>query len=157
MSITPIDILHTQFKTTLRGYSKAQVDEFVRAAGEALEGAFREKCELQRKVDQLQEDVDRVRKIESTMTEALTLAQKSADEVRAAAHKQAEVIIQEAEHARVRMTADAQTEAEKYRADVELLQATRDRFESEFKSMLGVYQDWLDRRKGTDLIRSEVA
>jgi cell division initiation protein len=157
MSITPIDILHTQFKTTFRGYSKAQVDEFVRAAGEALEGAFREKCELQRKVDQLQEDVDRVRKIESTMTEALTLAQKSADELRAAAHKQAEAIIQEAEHARVRLTADAQTEAEKYRADVELLQATRDRFESEFKAMLGVYQDWLDRRKGTDLIRSEVA
>ena len=157
MSITPIDIIHTQFKTTLRGYSKAQVDEFVRAAGEALEYAIREKCELQRKVDQLQEDVDRVRKIESTMTEALTLAQKSADELRAAAHKQAEAIVQEAEHARVRMTADAQTEAEKYRADVELLQATRDRFESEFKAMLGVYQDWLDRRKGTDLIRSEVA
>ena len=57
MSITPIDILHTQFKTTFRGYSKAQVDGFVRAAGEALEGAVRERCELQRKIDQLQEDV----------------------------------------------------------------------------------------------------
>ena len=98
-----------------------------------------------------------MRKIESTMTEALTLAQRSADELRVAAHKQAETIIQEAEQSRVRMTADAQTEAERYRADVELLQATRDRFESEFKAMLGVYQDWLDRRKGIDLIRSEVA
>ena len=156
MSITPIDILHTQFKTTLRGYSKGQVDEFVRSAGEALEGALREKCELLRKIDQLQEDVDRVRKIESTMTEALTLAQKSADEVRAAAHKQAEAILQEAELARVRMSVDAQKEAEKYRADVELLQATKARFESEFRAMLDVYHDWLDKR-GSDIVRSEVA
>lgn len=157
MSITPIDILHTQFKTTLRGYSRSQVDDFARSVGEALEGVLRERCELQRKIDHLQEDVDRVRKIESTLTEALTLAQKSADEIRAAAHKQAEAILQEAELARVRVTVDAQKEAEKYRADVELLQATKGRFESEFRAMLNVYHDWLDKRGVSEVVRSEVA
>lgn len=155
--ITPIDMLHTQFKTKLRGYNKNQVDEFVKLASESLELALREKSELQRRVNTLQEEVDRVRRIETTMTEALTLAQKSADEVRAAAHKQAEAILQEAEQARVKMTVDAQKEAEKYRADVELLQATRDRFEAEFRAVLNVYEELLDRRKSDNTVRTEVA
>ena len=61
MSLTPVDILHTEFKTAIRGYSRAQVDEFVRSAREALEAAFRDNCELQRKIEQLQEEVDRQR------------------------------------------------------------------------------------------------
>lgn len=157
MSLTPVDILHTQFKTALRGYNKGHVDEFVRSVTDALETALKEKCELQRKVETLQEEVDRVRKIESTMTEALTLAQRSADEHKANAHRQAEMILSEAEQARVRLTVEAQREAERYRADAALVQATRDRFETEFRAMLASYAEWLDRRKSTEQVSAEVA
>jgi cell division initiation protein len=157
MTLTPVDILHTEFKTSFKGYNRAQVDDFVHAAADALERVLRDKCDLQHKVDQLQEEVDRIHKIESAMSEALTLAQKSADEARAAAHRQAELILQEAEQARVRMTVDAQRDVERYRSDVELLQTTRDRFEAEFRAVLGVYQELLDRRKSGDVVHSEVA
>lgn len=157
MSLTPIDILHTQFKTSFKGYNRAQVDEFVGSVGNSLEEVLREKCELQRKIDQMQQEIDRVRNIESTMTEALTLAQKAADEIRSSAHKQAELILQEAEQARVQMTIDAQKAVERFRIDAELLEVTRDRFESEFRAMLGRYADWLDKRKPNEMIHSEVA
>ncbi|MCE5322838.1 DivIVA domain-containing protein [bacterium] len=157
MSITPVDILHTEFKTAFKGYNKAQVDEFVCSVRQALEEALKDKNELARRLDTLQEEVERIRKIESAMTDALTVAQKSADEVRSSAHKQAELILKEAEQSRVQMTVEAQKEAEKYRADVELIQATRDRFESELRGMLTSYLEWLDRRKSGEQAKSEVA
>ena len=78
MAITPVDIVHTQFKTSFKGYNRGQVDEFVRPVTDALEDALREKSELQRRIHALQDDLDRVKKIESAMSDALTLAQKSA-------------------------------------------------------------------------------
>ena len=157
MALTPVDILHTEFKTAIRGYNKNQVDEFLRSAGEALEMALRGKAELQRRIDSLQEEVDQVREIKSALTEALVVAQKSADDLRSTAHRQAELILQEAEQSRIRLTADVQTEAEKRRAEIALLQATRDRFETEFRAMLSSYSEWLDRRRPEELSRSEVA
>jgi len=153
MALTPVDILHTQFKTSIRGYSKQQVDEFVRAAREALEGVLAEKTALQRRLEAIEEDVARVRKIESTLSNALTMAQRSADELKANAHQQAEMILREAEQARVRMTVDAQQETEKLRTEAALLESARDRFEAEFRALLGGYSEWLDKRSAAAELR----
>lgn len=157
MALTPVDIQHIQFKTAFKGYNKGSVDEFVRNVSEALEEALKQKSDMQHQIDGLQAEVDRVRKIETAMTNALMLAQKSADELRAGAHRQAEMILQEAEQSRVRMTVEAQTHAEKYRTEIALLSATKDRFESEFRAILSGYMEWLERRKTGDEARAEVA
>ncbi len=157
MALTPVDMLHAEFKTRLRGYNKNQVDEFIRTAAESLEAALKDRAELQRKLDALQEEVDQVRQIRATLTDALTVAQRSADDLRASAHQQAEAIIKEAEVARVQLMADAQAEAEKYRTEISLLQATRDRFEAEFRALLSGYNQWLDKREPEKSARSEVA
>ena len=146
MAMTPIDILHTQFKAALRGYNKHHVDEFVRSVREALEQALSERSELQRRVEALEEELERIRKIESTMSNALTLAQKSADDVRTNAHRQAEMILREAEQSRVRMMVEAQQEAERLRVDIAQLEATRDRFAAEFRAMLSAYREILEKR-----------
>ncbi len=155
MSLTPIDILHTQFRTGIRGYNKRQVDEFLLSVRQALEQALDEKAELSRRVEALDEEVERIRGIEATMTSALTLAQKTADELRSNAHRQAEMILRESEQERVRMTIEAQKEAEKFRSEIELLRATRSRFEAELRAMLSAYLEWLDRGLPTAVIASE--
>ncbi len=157
MALTPVDILHTEFNSSLRGYNKDQVDEFVDAVGKSLELAIKEKAELGRKLDSLEEEIGQVRQMKTTLADALTLAQKNADELRANAHKQAELILMEAEQARVKLMADVQVEAEKHRAEIALLQAQRDRFETEFRAMLTGYSEWLNRRESDELVRSAVA
>ena len=157
MALTPVDILHTEFKTAFRGYNMNQVDDFVDAVSEALEAALKDKADLGRKLDALEEEVDQVREMKSTLADALTIAQRNADELRANAHKQAELILQEAEQSRVKRVADVQAEAEKCRTEIALLQAQRDRFETEFRAMLAGYSEWLERRGSVDLVRSEVA
>ena len=157
MSLTPLDILHTQFKSAFRGYNTNQVDDFVGAVAQALEAALKEKADLARRVESLEEEIDEVRRMKATLADALAVAQRSADELRASAHRQAELIIAEAEQARVKLVADAHAEAEKVRAEITLLQAQRDRFEAEFRAVLASYAEWLDRRGRDELVRSEVA
>jgi len=147
MALTPVDILHMQFKTSFRGYDKQHVDEFVRMVREALEDALTEKSGLQHRVESLDAELERIRKIESTMAGALTLAQKSADELKINAHREAEMILREAEQERVRLAVDAQRGAEKLRGDIASLQATRDRFEAEFRATLAAYQELLGKRQ----------
>jgi len=157
MALTPVDILHTEFKSAFRGYNKDQVDEFADSVSEALESALRDKADLARRVDSMQEEIDQVREMKTTLADALAVAQRNVDELRANAHKQAELIVAEAEQARVKMTADVQVEAEKLRAEIALLRAQRDRFETEFRAMLSGYSEWLDRRGRDELVHSEVA
>lgn len=157
MALTPVDVLHTRFRTALKGYNRAQVDEFVRRVTESLDEALREKSELIRRIEALEQEVRRVREIESTMTEALTLAQKTADEVKANAHRRAEMIVAEAEQSRVRMTVEAQREAEKLRSEIDILRSARDRFEAELRSLLKGYLEWLDRRSSDTQEQAEVA
>jgi cell division initiation protein len=157
MALTPVDIQHIEFKTAIRGYSKSQVDDVMRQMAEALDEAVRDRRELQRRVEGMEDEVGRVKRMEAAISDALTLAQKTAEETRANAHKQAELILAEAEQSRVKMTVEAQKETERYRADIELLQATKERFEIEFRSLLEVYSEWLDRRGPGEVLHSEVA
>lgn len=146
MSLTPVDIIHTRFKTVLRGYSKRQVDAFVNSVRESLEQAAAEKADLQRRLEAALEELERFRKIEATMSSALTLAQRAADDVRANARRQAEMILQEAEQSRVRMMIDAQREVERLEAEIGRLEALRDRLAAELLSTLEAFRDLLQRR-----------
>ncbi len=147
MQLTPIDIHHTTFNTSFRGYRKSEVDAFLRAALETVETLVKEKVEIERKAEAAQQEADRLRSVESTMSSALVLAQQGADEIRANAHKEAKLILTEAEQARVRMTIESQRDLEKCKAEMGLLREERGRFESEFRRMLLDYVDWIDSHK----------
>ena len=139
MALTPVDIVHTEFKSSLKGYKKSQVDEFVKNVMETLEQSIREKTELQRKYDSLKSELDKIKRIETTLAETLVVAQKAADEIKSNAHKTAELIIQEAEQAKAKTSIEAQIEIERNRSDIALLQSTRSRFEADFKTLLTSY------------------
>ena len=157
MSLTPVDIIHTKFGTAFGGYRKSDVDSFLDEARKSIEQLIQEKSELQRVCLELQDEVTRVRAIESTLAQVLTTAQSVAEDVKANAHKQAATILQEAEVARVRMTIEAQQSAEKCRAEIGLLESTRDRFECELKGLVTGYLEMLDRMKRQDNSEADVA
>lgn len=157
MALTPVDIIHTKFPTALRGYKKSEVDEFVDEARRTIEQLIQEKSELQRSCCELRGEVGRVKAIESTLAEVLTTAQSVADDVKAQAHKQAEIILQEAEVARVRMTIEAQQSAEKCRVEINMLESTKDRFEIELKSLISGYLEMLERNKQQNSKEEDVA
>jgi cell division initiation protein len=155
MELTQIDVLHTQFKRGVRGYSCAQVDSFLREVAASIETYSTERAQLRDKVESLTSEVDRCRQIESTMNSALVLAQKTADELKANAHREAEVILREAEQAGGRRAAEANEELVELQSQIRTLREERDRLESEFRAFVRSCSEWLDRQSASRAVAAE--
>jgi cell division initiation protein len=96
MKITPLDIQQMQFRTSLRGYQKREVDHFLEDVAQTVEGLTRETQAL--------------KKSESTLSHSLMTAQAFTDDLKQAAQRDAELIMKEAELKAAELLREAQAE-----------------------------------------------
>ncbi|MGC8783518.1 MAG: DivIVA domain-containing protein [Armatimonadota bacterium] len=136
--LTPIDITNKRFRRALRGYRTNEVDEFLAEIGADYEAVVVENARLKEQVAQMQQELERYRAIEEAMKEALVLAQRTADELRASAHREAEVIRAQAE-------LQVRQQFEQHRKAIEDLQAARQRFAIELRSALHGMLEFVER------------
>ena len=101
--LTPMDIHNKEFKRGFRGYSEEDVDAFMDDVAGDYEKVYREYCELKERCDKLQDKLSQYEKMESTMNSTLMLAQQTAENVKVAARKEADVILQEASNKKKQM------------------------------------------------------
>ena len=140
MKLTPLDIRHKEFKRGMRGYVDGEVDEFLDEVADEFERLFKENIELSERGESLQEKLDQYRNLEETLQNTLVAAQRSAEELRANAQKEAQLIMSEAELKAREMVnqsyADKQTGRE---ADRRAAQAAEEDFRFKFRSLLEGY------------------
>ena len=96
--ITPVDIQHREFKRALQGYDRADVDQFLDEVIETLEDDAQQHAALEAEISDLKERISHFKAMEESLQNTLVLAQRTADEVKASAHKEADLI---REHARL--------------------------------------------------------
>jgi cell division initiation protein len=94
--ITPVDIQHREFKKAIQGYAREEVDQFLDEVIETLEAGIEERTRLENQVTELSEKVSHFKAMEDSLRSTLVLAQRTADELKAAAHKEVELIKQRA-------------------------------------------------------------
>jgi cell division initiation protein len=94
--ITPIDIQHKQFKKALQGYERADVDHFLDEIIETLEDEAQHRAALEAEIADLKERISHFKAMEESLQNTLILAQRTADEVKASAHKEADLIREKA-------------------------------------------------------------
>ena len=94
--ITIVDIQHKEFKKSLQGYDRNEVNEFLDEIIETLEDEAQTRAALQGEIADLRERLSHFKAMEESLQSTLLLAQRTADEVKAAAHKEADLIKQEA-------------------------------------------------------------
>ena len=138
--IMPIDLERVQLKKSFRGYETSAVDQLIKGTTESLQSLLIENAGLREEVERQRQELDRTRLQENTLKDALLLAQKAADETRAAAHRHAENIIEEARQAALAERISMQQQVSELRWDMERIRTERRRFEDEFKGMLERYQ-----------------
>jgi cell division initiation protein len=92
VKITPLDIEHREFKKALQGYAREEVDQFLDEIVASLEVEIEERGKLESEVADLRERIAHFKAIEETLQSTLVLAQRTADEVKAAAHKETDLI-----------------------------------------------------------------
>ena len=85
MKITPELIETKDFKTSLRGYDKREVDIFLDEIIEEFEVLLKDKQKLREEKDILLNQLAHYKKIENELSETFLKAQESAEEIRAQA------------------------------------------------------------------------
>ena len=94
--ITPVDIQHRTFKKALQGYDRAEVDQFLDEIIETLEDDAQHRAALEAEIADLKERISHFKAMEESLQNTLVLAQRTADEVKASAHKEADLIKEQA-------------------------------------------------------------
>ena len=120
--LTPHDVRKQEFRRSLRGYEPMSVEDFRVRVADELERILREKSVLEERLASLGEQLGVYRERERAMNEALVAAQQLREETRAAAQREAQVIVREAEAEARRVLEEARAadgEVRRQSADVE--------------------------------------
>lgn len=137
--ITPIDLESARFPLVRKGYDTEAVDAMLKSAAAELETLTREIQSLRSQHELEQKELNLFRSKESTLADALILAQKTADETRAAAHKEGELIIAHAKRQAEDLRREANDELADLDRKIEQRMQERKSFEARFRSLLDEY------------------
>ncbi|MDE2481795.1 MAG: DivIVA domain-containing protein [bacterium] len=142
--ITPIDIQHKSFKKALQGYDRAEVDQFLDEVIETLEDDATARAALQAEIADLKERISHFKAMEESLQNTLVLAQRTADEVKASAHKEADLIREQARLAAEREIASYNDAIAETRRDHQRAIEATEKTKSELRSLLMTHLSLLD-------------
>lgn len=132
--LTPIEIQRRVFKSGI-GYEKKDVDVFIREILDDYEKMYKENVELSDKISVLSEGIQYYKSIEKTLQKALVLAQRTADETKAAADLEAKAIEKEAHAKADLILADARRELELLHTKTINLVQQYDLYKAQFRQL----------------------
>lgn len=143
--ITPVDIQHKSFKKALQGYDRADVDQFLDEVIETLEDEAQQRAALEAEIADLKERISHFKAIEESLQNTLVLAQRTADEVKASAHKEADLIRDQARLANEREIAGYSDAITDVRREQQRAVEATEKAKSELRSLLMTHLALLER------------
>lgn len=143
--ITVVDIQHRTFKRALQGYDRTDVDQFLDEIIETLEDEATARAALEAEIADLKERISHFKSMEESLQSTLLLAQRTADEVKAAAHKEADLIKQEARLAGEREIGSLGDKVEEARREHQRMLDIAEKAKSEIRSLLLSHLALIDR------------
>ncbi|MBD5633032.1 MAG: DivIVA domain-containing protein, partial [Candidatus Eremiobacteraeota bacterium] len=143
--ITIVDIQHKAFKKKLNGYDPADVDQYLDEVIETLEDEAHQRAALEAEIADMRERISHFKAMEESLHNTLLLAQRTADEVKASAHKEADLIRAEARMSVEKEIASFGDRANEARRDQQRARETADQARSELRSLLMTHLALLDR------------
>lgn len=146
--LTPLDIHNKEFKKGFRGYDESEVDEFLDLIVAEFERLVRQNDELQATISGLESRLEHYKGLEETLKNSIVLAQKTADETRECAHREASVIKREAMAEAARLREDAQEDLRRSYRETELVRDRLLRFQVEMKAFLQSTMEMIDKGVG---------
>lgn len=148
MKITPLDIQQVGFKIKLRGYDRQEVDAFLDSLTEDYEALIRENNHLREKLMDFENQTAEIKKKEATLNSMLMKAQDLSDEMKAAAQKDADLILREAELKTETYTRSAREHLAEVQRDILDLKKQKVVFIEKVRSMIRIFEQVLDTESG---------
>jgi len=144
MSLTPVEIRHVKLGRRLGGYDRPGTDALLVRIAESFEDVWRERADLRDEIGRLEGELARFRELEVLLRNTLVSAERSADELRAQAHREADVILDEARVKAREIGGGAESERERVRADIRRLKTVEAQMRSEYRAFLVTALDRLE-------------
>ncbi len=110
--LTPQDIENKMFKVSFKGYNIDEVDDFLQEVCDSYVALYLENKENREKIARLSEAVGQYKSMEGTLQDALSVADKSTDEIEKDALRKAAEIVSHAELSAECIIAGARQRAE---------------------------------------------
>lgn len=142
--ITPIEIQNKVFKSGGLGYDKKDVDSFMEELLDDYEALYRERMEMNDRINVLNEGLQYYKTIEKTLQKALVLAERTAEETKSTALKNALLIEQEAVSKANVILEDAKRELDQIRKQTVELVRQYDMYKAKFKSLVNSQLELLE-------------
>lgn len=136
MPLTPLDIVNKEFKHSFRGYNEDEVNEFLDEVVRDYEALIRENDELKENTSGMTERLEQYRKLEATLQNTLVVAQSTADEVKNAARKEAELIVREAEQKAQEILSRAEEKVRQAEAELERIRRETAQYKARIRSLI---------------------
>lgn len=144
--ISIIDIQHREFKRALQGYDRVDVNQFLDEIIETMEDEAQARAALEAEIFDLRERISHFKAMEESLHNTLLLAQRTADEVKASAHKEADLIRAEARMAAQGEIAALHDQAIDARRELQRALETTEKAKHELRSLLMTHLSLLERK-----------
>ena len=102
MSLSRVEIRHVKLGRGLFGYRRGATDQLHEEIVESFEEVWRERADLRDKLERMESDIARYRDLETLLRKKLVAAERSTQELKDQARREADMFLSEA-HAEARL------------------------------------------------------
>jgi len=145
VTVSKIDLLNKQFSRGLLGYSRMEVDQFMLELAEVLGDAADVQKGMRKKIKRLESALKEYRRRDETLRDTLMSTQKMVDDLKVAAGREAQLILDEARAKADDTVRKGHNRLAQIHEEIESLKRTRTQFEVQLKGMLNAHLEMLER------------
>lgn len=142
--VTPLEIQKHEFSRKWKGIDPVEVEVFLAMVAEEMEELVRGNAEFEMRVRRLEEENAEHRERERILKETLMAAQRASEDIRSTAHKQADLIVREAQGSAERLTHNALQRSAEMEKAIQELKIQRANFRLQLQKMLELFGQILD-------------
>ena len=144
MKVSPLDLRQVKFRTTLRGFDKAEVMALIAEVTDDYEHALREVDRLGQEVSKMEALLNQHREHERDLRDTLITAQRVADDIRTNADAQARNIMREAEGRSELLLQKTQARLEDVQREIDGMKMKRREVETTLESTIATLRNTLE-------------
>ncbi|HUP40093.1 MAG TPA: DivIVA domain-containing protein [Vicinamibacterales bacterium] len=144
MKVSPLDLRQVKFRSTLRGFDKAEVMALIAEVTDDYEHALREVDRLGQEVSKMEALLNQHREHERDLRDTLITAQRVADDIRTNAEAQARNIMREAEGRSELLLQKTQARLEDVQREIDGMKMKRREVETSLESTIGSLRNTLE-------------
>jgi len=123
MALSPVEIRHVRLGRGPLGYRRSATDRLLEEIVESFEEVWRERAEPQDVNERLESDIERYRDLETLLRKTLVTAERSAEELREQARREADLVLAEARNEARKITQQALADRDHLRAEASRIRA----------------------------------